>query len=314
MVLLHQPGRPRVRQRIDAHHHLWQLGRFPYPWLAPGSPPRPFGDHSVLQRDYLLADYLRDMADLGIVASVFVEANAGAPGTSELDWVDAVAATGFPSASIGSADLRRPDLAAVLDRFAASRRMRGVRMSLCWDERPEWRFIDRPDVMRSEAFRDGLRELTRRGMIFDVLVVPGQLGELAALAAANPDQQFLLNHLGTPLQQPADRAEWAAGMGDCARCPNLSVKLSGLWVIDRRWRPERIAGPVRRVVDLFGPDRCLWASNYPVEKLMCPVRDQIASLEEVLSDLGEADRDRIFRDTAARIYRIPVANDAIPAS
>jgi len=303
-----------VRQRIDAHHHLWQLGRFPYSWLAPGSPPRPFGDHSVLRRDYLLADYLRDIADLGIVASVFVEANAGAPGTAELDWVDAVAATGFPAAAIGSADLRRPDLAAVLDRFAASPRMRGVRMSLCWSERPEWCFVDRPDVMASEAFRNGLRELTRRGMNFDVLVVPGQLSELATLAAANPDQQFLLNHLGTPLQQPEDRADWAAGMRECARCPNLSVKLSGLWVIDRRWRPERIAEPVRRVVDLFGPDRCLWASNYPVERHMCPAGDQIASLEEVLSDLGETDRDRIFRDTASRIYSIPVANDAIPAS
>jgi predicted TIM-barrel fold metal-dependent hydrolase len=81
--------------------------------------------------------------------------------------------------------------------------------------------------------------------------------------------------------------------------------LSGLWPLDRQWRPERIAGPVRLVVDLFGPERCLWASNYPVEKLMCPVLDQISNLETVLDGLPEKDKDLIFRGTAERVYRIP---------
>lgn len=296
-----------MRPTIDAHHHLWQLGRFPYAWLAPDSPPRPFGDHSRLKSDYLIADYLRDMSGASVVASVFVEANAGAPGAKEVEWVDAAAHDfPWPAAAIGSADLRRPDIAKILDEFMRSPRMRGIRMSLCWDERPQWRFIDRPDVMLDPGFRHGLAELTRRNMIFDTLVVPGQLSQLADLARANPDQQIVIDHLGTPwFETPADEATWTAGMRECARCANVVVKLSGLWPLDRQWRPERIAGPVRLVVDLFGPERCLWASNYPVEKLMCPVLDQISNLETVLDGLPEKDKDMIFRGTAERVYRIP---------
>jgi predicted TIM-barrel fold metal-dependent hydrolase len=212
----------------------------------------------------------------------------------------------LPAVAVGSADLRRSDIGEILAAFARSPRMRGIRMSLCWDERPQWRFIDGPDVMLTPEFRSGLAELTRRDMVFDVLVVPGQLSQLAGLARANPDQRIVIDHLGTPWFETAgDEATWRAGMRDCARCPNVVVKLSGLWPLDRQWRPERIAGPVRLVVDLFGPERCLWASNYPVEKLMCPVVDQIRNLEAVLDGLPEADRDTIFRRTAARVYRIP---------
>jgi predicted TIM-barrel fold metal-dependent hydrolase len=295
-----------VRPRIDAHHHLWQLGRFPYAWLAPDSPPRPFGDHGGLKKDYLVTDYLRDIAGTGVVASVFVEANAGARGAAEIEWVDVVAGGGtVPAASVGSVDLRRPDLPAILAALGGSPRMRGIRMSLCWDERPQWRFIDGPDVMLAPEFRAGLAELTRRDLLFDVLVMPGQLRQLASLARANPEQRIVLNHLGTPwFDNRRDEADWNDGMRECARCRNVNVKLSGLWPLDRGWKPERIAGPVRLVIDLFGAERCMWASNYPVEKLMCPIVDQIRHLEEVLDDLSEDEKDLVFGGSAARIYRI----------
>jgi len=295
------------RPRIDAHHHLWDLKRFPYAWLAPDSPPRPFGDHAALKRDYLLGDYQEDIAGLGVVGSVFVEANAGAPEAREIEWVDEIARdASMPAVAVGGVDLRRPDLASILSGFQRSSRMRGIRMSLCWDdERPRWRFVDAPDVMLSAAFRAGLATLTRHGLVFDTLVVPGQLSQLAELAASNPGQAIVIDHLGTPWFETArDRNAWESGMRECARCPNVSVKISGLWTLDRQWRPEVIAGPVRFVVDLFGAARCMWASNLPVEKLMCPARQQIASLEQVLADLDDDAKDAIFHDTAKRVYRI----------
>jgi predicted TIM-barrel fold metal-dependent hydrolase len=295
------------RPRIDAHHHLWDLKRFPYAWLAPDSPPRPFGDHAALKRDYLLGDYQEDIAGLGVVGSVFVEANAGAPEAREIEWVDEIARdASMPAVAVGSVDLRRPDLASILSGFQRSSRMRGIRMSLCWDdERPRWRFIEAPDVMLSAEFRAGLATLTRRGLVFDTLVVPGQLSQLAQLAASNPDQAIVIDHLGTPWFETAgDRDAWESGMRACAACPNITVKISGLWTLDRGWRPEVIGDPVRLVVELFGAARCMWASNLPVEKLMCPVPRQIASLEQVLVDLDEDAKNAIFHDTAKRVYRI----------
>ena len=297
-----------MRPIIDAHHHLWQLGRFPYRWLAPDAPPRPFGDHSAAKRNYLLADYRSDMDGIGIVGSVFVEANAGAPATSEIDWIDEVAGEEhLPTAAVGSLDLRRPDAPRILSAFCRSPRLRGIRMSLCWDERPQWRFIDRPDVMLTKEFRAGLAALTRCGLVFDILVVPGQLQQLADLARAHPDQAIVLNHLGTPwFKTDADKTAWTEGMKACARCRNICVKISGLWALDRAWRPDVIGPPVRYVIDLFGPERCLWASNLPLEKLMCPVNKQIRNLEEVLNGFTEPDKDKIFRSTAAKVYRIEV--------
>ncbi len=252
------------------------------------------------------------MADAGVVASVFVEANAGASGASEIDWVDTVGGDGsLPAASIGYADLRQPDVGRLLSSFQRSGRMRGIRMSLAWDSRPRWRFVDSPDVMLTSDFQRGLAELTRRELVFDTLVVPGQLEQLAALARANPDQQFVANHLGTPLRDtPDDIVQWTQGMRECAKCANISIKVSGLWVLDRNWLPERIAGPVRMVIDLFGPDRCMWATNYPVEKLMCLVADQIRNLDAVLDDLSEDDKDLIYRRTASRVYRIALPGEA----
>lgn len=298
-----------MRPTIDAHCHLWELGRFPYVWLAPDAPPRPFGDHGALKRDYLVPDYLDDTEGAGIVGAVFVEANSGAPAVSEIEWVEEVAAAGpnLPTVAVASVDLRRPDTARVLAELKRLPRLRGIRMSLCWHERPQWRFIDRADVMLEPEFRAGLAILTSLGLVFDALVVPRQLSQLADLARANPEQPIVLNHLGTPwFETEADRAAWRDGMKDCARCPNIRVKISGLWSLDRQWRPEIIGEPVRFVIGLFGPDRCLWASNLPVEKLMCPVDRQIGNLEEVLDGYTESEKDMIFRTTAIRTYSMDI--------
>jgi predicted TIM-barrel fold metal-dependent hydrolase len=264
-----------------------------------------------LKRDYLLGDYLRDIEGAGVVGSVFVEANAGAPDAAEIEWLDETAGTApLPSVAVGSLDLRLPEAARILSRFRRSARMRGIRMSLCWDDRPQWRFIDRPDVMLDPGFRSGLAALTRHGLVFDALVTPGQLSQLADLARANPDQAIVLDHLGTPLfETEEDRRAWRNGMKACARCANVTVKISGLWPLDRAWRPDIIGKAVMFAVDLFGPGRCMWASNLPVEKLMCPVAEQIRNLDEVLHGLPEEDKDMIFRGTAMRVYDI-VPRDA----
>jgi predicted TIM-barrel fold metal-dependent hydrolase len=284
---------------------LWELGRAPYAWLAPDSPPRPFGDHGALKRDYLLNDYLKDIDGLGIVGSVFVEASAGAP-AAEIEWVDEIAnGSALPTASVGYLDLRSSDVKRLVSEFRRSSRMRGVRMSLAWHQRTAWRFVEGPDVMLSDEFRDGLAVLTEHGLVFETVVVPQQLSQLADLARANPAQLIVIDHLGTPwFETAADRTVWMNGMKQCAGCPNMVVKLSGLWTLDRQWRPDVIGEPVRYVVDLFGPDRCMWASNLPVETLMCPVADQLSNLEEVLDHLTEDAKDRVFRRTAKQVYRL----------
>ena len=127
---------------VDAHHHLWDLSMFPYAWLRRDAPPRPFGDHSAIKRDYLPADYRRDSADLGIVETVHVEAAPGAADpAAETRWLEAQADTaGLPDASVAHIDLLAPTLDRDLNLLMGNRRLRGVRVGIAWRDRSPWRF------------------------------------------------------------------------------------------------------------------------------------------------------------------------------
>src|SRR5258708_9892371 len=105
---------------------------------------------------------------------------------------------GLARGSGGYVDLRSCDVKRLVSEFRRSSRMRGVRMSLAWHQRTGWRFVEGPDVMQSRAFRDGLAVLTEHGLVFETVVVPQQLSQLADLARANPAQLIVIDHLGTP--------------------------------------------------------------------------------------------------------------------
>jgi predicted TIM-barrel fold metal-dependent hydrolase len=133
-----------AEQIVDAHHHLWELARFPYPWLLPSAPPRPFGDHGAIKRDYRIGDYLDDTA-ARVAASVHVQANAGATDpVAETRWVAQEAArSGRSIAIVGFADPLDPDLPRTLDRHMAVADFRGVRIFAGWDHSPGWTQICR---------------------------------------------------------------------------------------------------------------------------------------------------------------------------
>lgn len=292
---------------IDSHHHLWDLSRFPYRWLRPEAPPRPFGDHTPIKRDYLVEDYRRDCASLRLLGSVHVQANSGAARPAdETAWLQSLSvSTGTPAAVVGHADLTHPEVERDLDEHCSHPVARGIRMLLGWHEQPKWRFVEDPRVLESQAFHRGFRLLAPRRLAFDVVVMPGQLAQVAALARAFPDTTIVIDHLGMAYL-PDDVATriWRDGMQAAAASPNVFVKVSGLWPLERSWAPARLGPEIRFVVEKFGPSRCMWGSNLPIEKLMCPVDRQIAVLEEILAPLGPDALDWIFRRTAAAVYRL----------
>jgi len=289
---------------VDAHHHIWRQADLP--WLAGPMQPRIFGPYAPIRRDYPLAEYLDDIERCGVVRSVYVQTNWAKPQfEDEAAWVQHIAdETGWPHAIIAYADFGVDDVRPQLDRLTRYALVRGVRMQLHWHENPLYRFAARADLCADPTIRRNVARLAEYDWSFDLQVFAPQMAEAAGLAEACPDVTFVLQHAGMLEDlSPAGRATWRAGMARLAICPNVVTKLSGLGTFIHRNDAVHIAEIVGEAISMFGADRCLFGSNFPIEKLWTSYRDLVgAYLDAVKSNPSH--RDAILRDTATRVYRL----------
>lgn len=291
---------------IDAHHHIWRLAATP--WLNGPAVPRIFGEYSSLRRDYLIEDYLADCRTSNVVGSVFVQVNV-APGgeIDEVAWVDSVAArSGMPQAITGFCDLAGPQAAAVLDReLAASPRLRAIRQQLHWHENPAYRFAPRPDAFEDPAWRRGLAAVHRRGLKFELQVFPGQMPAARRLVADFPDLTFILLHAGMLVDRsPAGWHAWREQMQALAGHDNVVVKLSGLGTFPRRCVVEDWQPLIGQTIELFGADRCMFGSNFPIERLWTDYATLVDVFRRCIAGFSADERRAVLANTARRVYAI----------
>jgi predicted TIM-barrel fold metal-dependent hydrolase len=290
---------------IDAHHHIWRQDDLP--WLAGPMLPRIFGPYEPIRRDYLIDEYLEDIAGSGVVKSVYVQANwAPAEAEDEVAWVQSVAdKSGWPHAIVGYADLMADDMRPALDKLMRYPLIRGIRMQLHWHDNEMYRFASRPDLADDATFRRNFAVFADTGLSFDLQVFADQMAGAARLAADFPGTTFILQHAGM-LEDFSDkgRAAWRTGMAKLAAEPNVVSKLSGLGTFIHRNEPEHVAFVVNETVGLFGAERCLFGSNFPVEKLWTDYAPLIAAYRAAISGYPAAEQQAILHDTAARVYRI----------
>ena len=290
---------------VDAHHHIWRQRDLP--WLMGPMQPRIFGPYEPIRRDYAIEECLGDIEGSGVAQSIYVQANwAPAQAVDEVAWVQAEAdRAGYPHAIVGYADLRDPDVGAVLEAQSRYPLLRGIRMQLHWHENEQYRFAEGPAVMNDAALRRGVGLLAKHGLVFELQVFSAQMADGAAFAAEFPDVPMVLAHCGMPEDlTPGGWQAWREGMERLAAVPSVSVKLSGLGTFIHRVDQAHIERTVRETVALFGPERCLWGSNFPIEKLWTDYASLIDAYRNVLAYLSEADRAQIFAGTARRLYRL----------
>ena len=290
---------------VDAHHHVWR--RADLPWLEGPMQPRIFGPYDAVRRDYPMAEYLDDIEGTGVVKSVYVQANWPVERfEDEVAWVSEVAAeTGWPDAIVGYADVTAADVRPRLDRLAKYPLMRGVRQQLHWHDEPAYRFAPRPDLARDLNVQRNVARLADYGWAFDLQVFAPQMAGAAELAAACSKVTFVLQHAGMP-EDPskAGRAAWRDGMERLAARPNVAVKLSGLGTFLHRNDVGHIEDVVTTTLALFGPKRCLFGSNFPIEKLWTGYADLIAAYRAATKGLDADTEMAVFHDTATRVYRL----------
>jgi predicted TIM-barrel fold metal-dependent hydrolase len=288
---------------VDAHHHIWRQAALP--WLAGPMQPRIFGPYEPIRRDYPVAEFLADLKGSGVQKSVYVQANWADP-LEEADYVTrAHDEAGFPNALVAYADLLAPDVRPALDRLARYELLRGIRMQIHWHENPLYRFAAKPDVADDEAFRRNFARLEDYGLSFELQVFAPQMESAARLAHDFPKVTFILQHCGMPEDlSETGMAAWRTGMKRLAAEPNIVNKLSGLGTFIHRNDPDHIARIVQESVALFGPSRCLYGSNFPIEKIWTDYPPLLAAFRAALAPYPAADQEAMLSGTATRVYRL----------
>lgn len=287
--------------RIDAHHHLWDLSAVNYPWLMARGVERFFGDPSPIQRDYLIDAYRRDA--VGFSASVHIQVGA-ADGWAEAQWIQSVAdaTPDWPMAQVAFCDLTSPDLAAQLDRFQTLPTLRGVRQIV--GRAPGEDAQTGTNALSADPrFADGLRQVGGRGLSFDLQLIPELYDDMARVLDHAPDTAIALCHAGSPHDRSAaGLRDWAARLRTLSARPQITCKLSGLGMFDHGWTTESIRPVVETCLDQFGPDRCMFGSNFPVDSLYSDYATITRAIEKIVPAAQHA---AIFHDTAACFYGLP---------
>lgn len=296
---------------VDAHHHLWSLSRNAYPWLT-DKPEADFflGDYTPLKRDFLPADYRRQTEGYDIVATVHVEAEFDrSRQVAETAWLHEIASqSALPSAVIGHAWLADQNCETVLAAHAAFPLMRGIRSKPVTSPTPDRPSAGIPGSMRDPLWRAGFALLQRYGLSFDLRVPYWHLEEAAELAARYPETPIAINHTGLPWDRSeGGLAAWRAQMSIIAEAPQVHVKISEFGHKDAPWNPDVIRGIICETIEIFGVERCMFASNLPVCLLSASFEEIVELFHSALSDLTLQDREKIMCDNAAKFYNIDIA-------
>jgi L-fuconolactonase len=273
---------------IDSHQHFWQVGRFDYPWLT--------RDLGVLYRDYLPDDLAPILARNGVNKTVLVQASNS---IAETRWLLDVARNNhFIAGVVGWVDLTRADVDSQLSELTINPKFKGVRHLV--ESEPDDAWLIQPSVLA------GLKQLPKHTLSYDLLVHTRHLQYVPRVAEECADLQLVVDHLAKPPVARNEIKAWAGALKPVAACPNIHCKLSGLvteanWT---SWQTSDLRPFVDHALELFGVERMMFGSDYPVCLLAATYDRVLESFQELLQDLSDSDRDKIFSQNATRFYRL----------
>jgi predicted TIM-barrel fold metal-dependent hydrolase len=300
----------------DPHHHLWE---------RPG-------------HDYMVPELKADThSGHRVVKTVFVECMSGyrtdgpepfRP-VGETEFVVAADPGCSIAGIVGFADLRLPEIDDVLAAHvdAGAGRFRGIRHATAWDQSSDIRpsHVNPPaGLLGDPAFRSGFVALGRAGHSFDAWLYHPQIPELTGLARSHPEVPIVLDHLGGPLgigpyrgRRDEVRKEWRSSISELATCPNVVVKLSGIGMpifgMDWHRHPDDTTSEdladvwgdeIQFCIEQFGVNRCMFASNFPVDRASCSYAVLWNAFKRIVADASPSEKSALFHDTAMRAYRL----------
>lgn len=278
---------------VDTHQHLWDRSRFRLAWISPGS---------VLDRNFLLEDYDKATAGLGVAAAVYMEVDVvPEQQTDEAKFVSSLAASGkgLTKAAVISGRPASAGFGKYLDQFRDDQHIKGLRQVLHASTTPAGYCL-------SEDFVRGIRELGRRGLSFDLCMRSPELADGVKLVEKCPETKFILDHCGNPNVRERPSKQWMDDIRKLAALPNVTGKISGVIAGIDPGKPvkDQLAPFVNHIWDSFGPDRVVFGGDWPVCLLGGTYATWVTTLREIAAPRSAEDRRKLFHDNAVKVYRL----------
>jgi L-fuconolactonase len=276
---------------VDAHHHFWDPARADYPWLT--------DDLAVIRRAFTPDDLAPHLAAAGVDSTVLVQTRSSLGETRE--FLATAAATPFIRGVVGWVDLTDRAIGEVLAELregVGGDRLVGIRHQVHDEPDPDW--LMRDDVRR------GIRAVGDAGLVYDLLVRSRELPAALDTVRALPDIRFVIDHLAKPPIRERAIQRWADLIQPFGALPNVCCKVSGMvteadWT---SWQPTDFEPYVGHVLDVFGAERLLFGSDWPVCLLAASYQQVFDATRAALGDLGGSERAGIFGRNATSIYRL----------
>lgn len=280
--------------RIDSHQHFWDLQRFKYPWMPPAPSP--------IRRTFLPADLRPILERNNFDGCVFVQATAQ---DEEAEWAIGLAkANPFILGVVAWVDLTSDRVGARLDALKKYPQFKGVRHPVHDEEDDKW--LLRPAVIQ------GLKELEQRSIPYDLLLRPRHLKFIPELASKLPKLPMVIDHIAKPEIQRHTWDPWADDIAACAKIPGMHVKISGMiteadW---KSWTPDQLRPYVHHTIKHFGPDRCMFGSDWPVCLLAGEWKEVLAAFTQAHGPIPADQRAKITGETAMKFYKLSAPGKA----
>ncbi|MDA4136865.1 MAG: amidohydrolase family protein [Thaumarchaeota archaeon] len=274
---------------IDSHQHFWDITRFRYNWMTPAK--------KLLIRNYLPGDLNPIMKDVGVVGTVLVQAHDS---KEEGEWLLSLAESNdFVKGVVVWIDPRRTDVDKTLVKLSSSPKLKGVRYQVEDELDDEW--LLRDDVIL------GLKEVARFGLPFDLLVRTRQLKTIPILAGKVDGLRMVLDHMAKPEIAAHGMEPWKSEMAKVAAIPGMYCKISGLvteadW---NKWTNEDLKPYLRLALELFGTERLMWGSDWPVCLLASPYGRVLRATSDAIGPLNKSESEKIFYLNAKHFYNLP---------
>jgi predicted TIM-barrel fold metal-dependent hydrolase len=291
---------------VDAHVQLINLSTLEYPWIRRRNPVLQalLDNYYDAAHDYDVGSYRSDVADGRVVKWVACEFGA-ADAVAEARWMQHRSdACGSPDAFIAGVDLTWPSLGDVLARYRELPVVHAVRQPLYWADDPRRRLGARPDYLTDPGWWRGFERMAEEGLAWDLLVYDEQLPAAHKLIRSFPQTRIVLEAAGWPLDQAADGFKrWQERLEAISQFPNVTLKLQGLALLFGT-TPDKLQPWVRAAIQIFGPQRCMFATHFPVDRLLWSYDELILTLLPVLSDLTAEEQQAFFSGCATREYQL----------
>lgn len=273
---------------IDTHHHFWNYNPVEFDWID--------DEMANIRNSFLPHDLQATISESGVTGVVSVQARQI---TEETDWLLNLAAENeFIKGVVGWIPLSAKNIQEVLEKYASSKWLKGVRHVVQGEPDPEF--------ILGKAFNEGIKQLKKYDLVYDILIFEHQLPNTIRFVDQHPDQVFVIDHIAKPVIKENKIIDWEKNIRELAKRENVSCKISGMVTEAnfKNWTVEQLQPYFDVVLEAFGPERLMFGSDWPVCLAATKYKNWLEIVKSQISGFSHAQQDQILYKNAVNIYQL----------